>query len=245
LTSSVIRHTIRRMIHNSETTERQCKHCGKRLERKRYPSGLIETPSAFGRRLHCDRTCRGKTRDGGRVEGDDTVRRCTRCMAVKSFTGFYKDSRAPAGLQRWCKDCRREYDQTPERRDAAARRRQSPEGKAAQAAYQRQNRHTPERKATLAKYHRSAKGKAAQARRKERHPERVRARSAANHAIRDGLLIPQPCEVCGEFLLGDGGRRLVDAHHDDYSKPLDVRWLCGEHHAEHHRALLAHEPPGV
>lgn len=47
------------------------------------------------------------------------------------------------------------------------------------------------------------------------------------NAIRDGKLIPQPCEICG--------KQKVDAHHDDYTKPLDVRWLCTKHHAEHHK----------
>jgi hypothetical protein len=36
----------------------------------------------------------------------------------------------------------------------------------------------------------------------------------------------QPCEVCG---LVD-----ADAHHDDYAKPTDVRWLCRSHHRQHH-----------
>lgn len=36
----------------------------------------------------------------------------------------------------------------------------------------------------------------------------------------------KPCEVCGETK--------VEAHHDDYLKPLDVRWLCKRHHAEVH-----------
>lgn len=47
-----------------------------------------------------------------------------------------------------------------------------------------------------------------------------------NRAINSGKLQRLPCEVCGE--------KKVDAHHDDYSKPLDVRWLCRKHHAEHH-----------
>jgi len=47
------------------------------------------------------------------------------------------------------------------------------------------------------------------------------------HRIRDGGLVKEPCEVCGELK--------VDAHHDDYEKPLEVRWLCRKHHAEHHK----------
>lgn len=51
-------------------------------------------------------------------------------------------------------------------------------------------------------------------------------RSATNHAIRDGKLIPKPCEVCGEK---------AEAHHDDYEQPLLVRWLCFKHHRQYHK----------
>ena len=37
-----------------------------------------------------------------------------------------------------------------------------------------------------------------------------------------------PCIVCGD------GKK-VEAHHSDYSKPLDVDWLCSKHHALWHR----------
>lgn len=63
---------------------------------------------------------------------------------------------------------------------------------------------------------------------KLRHPEKRRAHVILGSAVRRGLLTRQPCEICG-------GR--AEAHHDDYSKPLDVRWLCKPHHFEHHKLL--------
>lgn len=58
------------------------------------------------------------------------------------------------------------------------------------------------------------------------HPERKKARQAVNHAIQAGRLERQPCEVCGN--------PKAQGHHDDYSKPLQVRWLCHVHHREVH-----------
>ena len=51
---------------------------------------------------------------------------------------------------------------------------------------------------------------------------RALARLAARKAFPDG----QPCEICGE--------PRADRHHDDYDKPLDIRWLCRPHHIQHH-----------
>jgi hypothetical protein len=54
-------------------------------------------------------------------------------------------------------------------------------------------------------------------------------RKATFSALRKGILKYAPCEVCG---IDDSS---VQAHHDDYNKPLEVRWLCSWHHAEHHK----------
>lgn len=51
---------------------------------------------------------------------------------------------------------------------------------------------------------------------------KCRARLQAWRAIQSGELVRQPCEKCGAAK--------VEAHHDDYSKPLAVRWLCRLHH---------------
>ena len=55
---------------------------------------------------------------------------------------------------------------------------------------------------------------------------RSRSHSAVAYALKIGKLTRQPCSVCG--------RKDSHAHHDDYSKPLDVRWLCPPHHREVH-----------
>jgi hypothetical protein len=53
-----------------------------------------------------------------------------------------------------------------------------------------------------------------------------KAHFAVSNALRDKRLFRKPCEKCGD--------ENSEAHHDDYLKPLDVRWLCKKHHNEHH-----------
>lgn len=55
---------------------------------------------------------------------------------------------------------------------------------------------------------------------------RKNARNLLNRMLRQGLIERKPCEICNN--------EKVEAHHDDYSKPLEVRWLCKKHHCEHH-----------
>jgi hypothetical protein len=62
-----------------------------------------------------------------------------------------------------------------------------------------------------------------------------RARRAAQNAISTGKLHRQPCEICGEVTP-------VDAHHEDYDKPLDVRWLCVRHHRQLHALRRPPQP---
>lgn len=65
---------------------------------------------------------------------------------------------------------------------------------------------------------------------REKYPNRMKAQNAVNNAVRDGRLKKQPCMVCGEKAV---------AHHPDYSKFLDVIWLCQPHHKEVHAMVEA------
>lgn len=63
---------------------------------------------------------------------------------------------------------------------------------------------------------------------RKRDKRKTAARDFTRAAIVLGYLVRQPCEVCGTSK--------VQAHHGDYEKPLDVRWLCTTHHADEHGA---------
>jgi ribosomal protein S27AE len=58
---------------------------------------------------------------------------------------------------------------------------------------------------------------------------RASARRAVTFAVQSGALKREPCERCGASP--------TQGHHDDYSKPLEVRWLCQKHHLEVHREI--------
>lgn len=62
---------------------------------------------------------------------------------------------------------------------------------------------------------------------RNKNVEVVKAHAKVKNAIKNKSLSRQPCENCGE--------KVSEAHHDDYNKPLEVRWLCKKCHMEWHR----------
>lgn len=54
-------------------------------------------------------------------------------------------------------------------------------------------------------------------------------RSLVAHAVRSGVIIrPNNCSACNKEVF-------VEAHHEDYEKPLEVIWLCKKcHEIKHH-----------
>lgn len=59
---------------------------------------------------------------------------------------------------------------------------------------------------------------------RNKYPEKLKAHRKVFIELRAGRIKSEPCEVCGMFP--------TQAHHEDYSKPLNVIWLCKTHHVE-------------
>ena len=64
---------------------------------------------------------------------------------------------------------------------------------------------------------------------RKKYPEKVKAQQTLNRAVKAGKIKKQPCYKCKETYR-------IQAHHPDYSKPLDVIWVCTLHHKPLHAA---------
>jgi hypothetical protein len=62
-----------------------------------------------------------------------------------------------------------------------------------------------------------------------RNQSKIIAQRKVRDAISQGKLKRESCSVCGEIK--------THAHHADYSKPLNVTWLCAPHHQAIHSSL--------
>lgn len=99
-------------------------------------------------------------------------------------------------------------------------------------------RKTPQHKAQEREYRANNRDKTLEKNRRyrERHGSTPGIRRPAHNivaaALKSGKLVrPEECQRCLE-------PRPVEAHHDDYNKPLDVLWLCHRCHMRLHAGLL-------
>lgn len=144
------------------------------------------------------------------------IRICNICQTTSDVSEFYP------GVTSRCKECHK----------AKVR-----ENRAAKAAYYREydkNRFQsdPRVLARHKKYQATEAGKSSLRASREKWIELNRAKRlthhAVNNAVRNGKIIkPKTCQDCGA-----GGR--IHGHHEDYSKPLDVIWLCPRCHTARH-----------
>jgi hypothetical protein len=131
---------------------------------------------------------------------------CVKCKESKPLTEFYRNKNNADKLTGKCKQCYKKDVQS-----------NYIENRAHYLEYERNRRQRPERKASK---------EAFRARYEAKHPEKLAAKIILNHAIETGKLKKEVCAVCGA--------NRVEAHHEDYTKPLDVEWLCNMHHRQKH-----------
>lgn len=137
---------------------------------------------------------------------------CPRCFCWNPESDFYKSKKTRNGLTSQCKACHTE---------GSIRTRNEDTKRSANRKYMRLARQrSPEMFREKEKVYSVNRPK----------DERWKARVVLNQAVRRGnIKKPDACSRCG------CGHLVIEAHHDDYSKPLDVKWLCSECHGEVHR----------
>lgn len=145
------------------------------------------------------------------------TKRCFKCRQTKPLGEFYAHPMMADGHLNKCK--------TYTKLDVRDRRLAEPEKL---SAYEKQRNSTFERRQQFLD---------GQRRRRSNHPEKARAYNIVRRALITGWLVrPSVCPVCNE-------PRPVQAHHADYSRPLDIEWLCFRCHRErrHGQVVVAAE----
>lgn len=135
---------------------------------------------------------------------------CPKCNVFFARDGFYKNKQAPVGITSYCKKCHMEV---------AAATRDKIKARQANREYARRAR-----KADPEKFRKRAR---LASRRRVKGPA-YKAYRILNNAVAYGKIEkPLRCETCNK-------KHRLTAHHEDYSKPLEVEWLCYECHGRRH-----------
>lgn len=135
-------------------------------------------------------------------------KKCFKCKLFKDLEDFYPHPRMKDGHLNKCKECNKKDTNNRYYKDFDKIQK-----------YEKEREQTDHRKQKKLEYQRK---------RRALNPEKNKARQIVSNAIRYGKLKKQPCEICGEK---------AQAHHEDYSKPLEIKWLCFKHHRESHGQL--------
>jgi len=135
------------------------------------------------------------------------VKICFKCDQEKLLSAFYKQPRNKDGHQGICKSCYSAYNRKHYRDNFEH-----------YAAYQRERNKKPEVKRAKAFSY---------ARWSRQNREKVRAQGVVGYAARKGLLVKTDCVECGSS-------EHIHGHHEEYSKPLEVVWLCAKCHHKRH-----------
>ena len=152
---------------------------------------------------------------------------CFKCGQVKPLSEFYKHSQMKDGHLNKCKECTKKDVQKNYRNHIDSYK-----------EYERKRANLPHRVEARKKYSKTeAYAVAISKSRKnyrKKYPEKYKANTAVGSALKNGSLVKKPCQICGST-------EKIEAHHPDYSKPLDIRWLCSACHHKWHKDMRMNE----
>jgi len=172
-------------------------------------------------------------------------KRCPRCGEVKALDEFHRDSTHSDGRTSHCKACRkagppewyRRYKKRNHGRILTRRRELDAIGlwknRLRVLRYRKKNREKLRRLAKDYVRRNAERIKAYHRRYCAENQHKIKAHRAVRQALIYDDLQRQECEIC-TFLGLPSDRRKSIAHHEDYDRPLDVRWLCRPHHRQLH-----------
>jgi ribosomal protein S27AE len=181
---------------------------------------------------------------------------CFKCRRSLPLSEFYKHSQMADGLLGKCKDCTRkdvrdryerefekikEYEKTraslPHRIALRKSYQQTARGQSAMKRARKRYKESEHGKVVITRasnrYNSSENKKSITKKYRKNNPEKYKAHNQVTISLRNGTLIQQPCEQCGA--------KRTHAHHDDYTKPLKVRWLCPICHKQEHGEVTNEE----
>ena len=174
------------------------------------------------------------------------MKRCCRCKIEKEVSEFGKRKDTNDGLQYMCKICLKQYFQSNKEKRNQCQKQYYQMNKEKKKQYYQLNREKKKEyqkqyvqmnKETIKEYQKQYvqlnKEKMRDYRNQyyRRNPEKDKARVKLNDAVQSGKIHkPLYCSSC------DSDRHL-EAHHTDYSKPLEVTWLCKSCHVDLHNRL--------
>lgn len=152
-----------------------------------------------------------------------TTKQCFKCKKILPLDLFYKHNMMADGRVNKCKECNK-ADVRKNRADKIGY----------YLEYDRARANIPKRVKAREKYSKTEIGKRVLLNAKKKWTENNLIKRAASHivgnAVRDGKLIKQyVCSACGE------DKKRIHGHHDDYSYPMTVRWLCSKCHCYWHK----------
>lgn len=148
---------------------------------------------------------------------------CSICKEEKPLDDYYDHPAGKHGKLNRCKPCHR-----------AASRKNRANRIDYYRDYDKHRAMQPHRIATRLRYQDTEEGKEATERAKKKwllaNPLKRAAQVSVGNAVRDGKLEKlKSCEECGVSNVR------IHGHHDDYAKPLNVRWLCSQCHSDWHK----------